>query len=248
MTERLQAKLVHGDCLDEIRKMPRESVDLVLCDLPFGMTQAEWDKPINLGALWWAYSHVLKLTSNIVLFGMQPFSSTLIQSAPHLFRYSLVWAKNKSRGHLNAKKRPMTAHEDILVFGRAGAYYCPVMSGGHSPQHEALNERRSLQGKHTLYGSVKPHPSRAGATDRYPTSVLNFPVVNNDDPDRIHPTQKPAALLERLINLYCPPQGWVLDNAMGSGSTIIAANAVGRHAVGIELDKEFFMKAKAKIK
>ena len=120
------------------------------------------------------------------------------------------------------------------------------MSGGHAPQHEAMNERRSLRGERALYGSVKQHRSRAGATDRYPTTVLTFPVVNNDDPDRIHPTQKPIALLEHLIELYCPPKGWVLDNAMGSGSTVIAANNVGRHAVGIELAKDFFMKAEVR--
>jgi len=134
----------------------------------------------------------------------------------------------------------------ILIFGRPGAYYHPVMSGGHAPQHEAMNERRSLRGERALYGSVKQHRSRAGATDRYPTTVLTFPVVNNDDPDRIHPTQKPIALLEHLIELYCPPKGWVLDNAMGSGSTVIAANNVGRHAVGIELAKDFFMKAEVR--
>lgn len=241
-------RLVRGDCLDEIRTMPSRSVDLVLCDLPFGITQAGWDKPINLGALWWAYSKVLKDTSNVVLFGVQPFSSALVQSAPHLFRYGLIWAKNKSSGHLNAKKRPMVAHEDILIFGRPGAYYRPVMSRGHAPQHEAMNERRSLRGERALYGSVKQHRSRAGARDRYPTTVLTFPVVNNDDPGRIHPTQKPVALLEYLIKLYCPPRGLVLDNAMGSGSTVIAANNLGRRAVGIELDEDFFAKAEARIK
>ncbi len=236
-----ETTLIFGDCLDEIPKLPRASVDLVLCDLPFGVTQAEWDQPINLGALWWAYSKVLKTTGNVVLFGVQPFSTDLVRSAPHLFRYSMVWEKNKPRGHLNVKKRPMMAHEDVLVFGRPGAFYHPVMSQGHTPQNEATNAGS------TLYGAVKPTRSRSGATDRYPTSILRFPVVNNDDPSRIHPTQKPVPLLEHLISLFCPPGGTVLDNAMGSGATIVAANNVGRGAIGIESNAEFFEAARARI-
>lgn len=238
-------QIYFGDCFEVFPELPQSSVDLVLCDLPYGCTQASWDTPLDLSALWREYKRLLKPSGNILLFGVQPFTSKLVSVGSELFKYSLVWIKNKPRGHLNAKKRPMTAHEDVLVFGRSGSWYVPVMTNGHKPQNKATNERRSLAGKTALYGAVSCHPSRVGATDRYPTSVLSFPVLNNDASERVHPTQKPIPLLEHLIKLYCPPEGVVLDNAMGSGSTVVAAANLGRNAIGIEKDIEFFNKAQA---
>lgn len=232
-----------GDCIANLALVPASFVDLMIADLPYGTTQAEWDRPINLARLWPELDRILKPSGNIVMFGSQPFSSQLVVSAGRRFRYSLVWRKNRATGHLNARKMPMRAHEDLLVFGKPGALYTAQMTTGHKPMNHAVNERRSESGGKSLYGKVRPAKSRAGATDRYPTSVLNFDVVGNDDPLRVHPTQKPVPLLRWLVRTYSPKDGVVLDPTMGSGASGVAALEEGRRFIGIEADPFFYSKA-----
>lgn len=232
-----------GDCLTRLALVTASSVDLVIADLPYGTTQASWDQPIDLGRLWSGLDRIVKRSGNVIMFGAQPFTSQLVVSAGKRFRYAMVWRKNRATGHLNARRMPMRAHEDVIVFGRPGAFYAPQMTTGHQPMNYAINERRASKGETSLYGSVRPTVSRAGATDRYPTTVLSFDVLGNDDPTRIHPTQKPVELLKWLVRSYSPSRGVVLDPTMGSGASGVAALEEGRDFIGIESDPSFYAKA-----
>jgi site-specific DNA-methyltransferase (adenine-specific) len=211
---------------------------MVLCDLPFGVTRHKWDSVIPFIPLWQSYARVCKPAANIVLFAIQPFAAALIASKPTWFRYDLIWEKNKPTGFLNANRRPLAKHEAILVFRMQGSgFYHPQKTAGHPPMHAVNN------GKHfgdATYGSHYKAATRGGSTERFPTSVLHFPRVNNDDPHRVHPNQKPVALLENLIRTYSTDGDTILDNTMGSGSTGLASIRCGRNFIGIENDPEYF--------
>jgi site-specific DNA-methyltransferase (adenine-specific) len=231
-----------GNCLDVLQEIPAQSVDMVLCDLPYGITRHRWDTVISLEPLWAAYNRVCKPKANIVLFAAQPFSTVLSASKLDWFRYELVWFKNKGTGHLNAKRQPLSQHELVLVFRRkSGGTYNPQMSTGHRPMHHATNNPT----KGSTYGAQGKLCSRGGSTKRYPSSVLQFPRLNNDDPRRIHPHQKPVALLEYLIKTYSRRGDVVLDNTMGSGATGIACASTGRQFIGLEQDPIYFERAEA---
>ncbi len=235
--------LHHGDCLEVMTGIPDNSIDMVLCDLPYGITaRNQWDKVIDLERLWLQYHRIAKPNAAIVLFAAQPFTTQLINSNPKEFRYDLVWEKNKSTGFLNAKKMPLRIHEDVLVFYRKPPTYTAQKTTGHKPVNGYTKTVQSLN-----YGKTKDSISGGGSTERYPTSVLKFPIINNDNPEKFHPTQKPVELLEFLIKSYTKEGDVVLDNAMGSGSTGIAAMNCKREFIGIEADKEYFDKAKARI-
>lgn len=229
--------LLKGDCLELMPRLPAASVDLVLCDLPYGTTQNKWDAVIPFDVLWAEYRQVTKPNAAIVLTAAQPFTSALVMSNPKMFRYSWVWEKNKASGHLSAGNRPMRAHEDVLVFSLGHHDYYPQMTEGHRPGSYAKRGKQSSN-----YGEA-PATEYGGSTLRYPRSVLQFPVVNNDDPERVHPTQKPVALMEYLIRTYTNPGDTVLDNCMGSGTTCVAAVNTGRKFIGIERDPDYFVTA-----
>lgn len=240
----ISIKLINGEAIEEMKKLENASVDLVICDLPYGLTQNQWDSIIPLEELFKEYKRVCKENAAIVLFGAMPFSADLVNAGREMFKYSLVWQKNKSTGHLNAKKRHMRQHEDLLVFCKKMNIYNPQKTQGHKPMNFAINERGSDEDKYsTNYGAVVPTSSNAGSTERYPSTLLDFPVVNNDDKSRIHPTQKPVLLLENLIKTFSNEGAVVLDNAMGSASTGIACLRLKRNFIGIELDREYFDKA-----
>jgi site-specific DNA-methyltransferase (adenine-specific) len=228
--------IVHGDCIDVMNSMPKESVDMVLCDLPYGTTQIDWDKSIPTNELWEAYERVCKPNAAIVLTATQPFSSYLAVSKPTWFKYEIVWVKNKATGHLNAKKQPMRSHENILVFYKQQPTYNPQMTSGHEPLHYAVNKNQTkLYGK---YGGVE---SRTGATDRYPKSVLYFDVVNQTE--RIHETQKPVDLFAYLIKTFSNEGDAVLDNTAGSLTTAVACLSTQRKYICIEKNAEYLEKA-----
>jgi site-specific DNA-methyltransferase (adenine-specific) len=236
----MMIQLHHGDCLELLPLVPDNSIDLILCDLPYGTTRNKWDSVIPLDRLWAEYGRIAK--GPIILFAAQPFTSALVMSNPEWFRYDLVWRKNKASGHLNAKKLPLRAHESILVFYEELVTYNPQMTGGHRPANYARRTTHS-----TNYGAQGNTVYEGGNTDRHPTSVLDWPVLNNDDPERIHPTQKPVGLCEWLIRTYSNEGAVVLDNTMGSGSTGIACLNTGRGFIGMEKDADIFATAQARI-
>ena len=237
----MKTMIIHGDCLDVLKSIPESSVDLALCDLPYGTTQNKWDSVIPLQPMWDALRRVLKPGAVFVTTASQPFTSVLVASNLNGFRHEWVWEKNKASGHLNAKRRPMRAHEDILVFCDGQPFYCPQMTEGHKPGNYAKRSAQSTnygQSESTEYG---------GSTKRYPRSVISFPVMNNDDPEKWHPTQKPVALFEYLALTYSKAGDTVLDISMGSGTTGLACINTGRNFIGIEKDLGIFAKAKSRI-
>lgn len=221
-----------GDCFEHLPRLAAGSIDLVLCDPPFGVTARNaWDKPLDPTRLWREYRRVLKPHGVAVIFAQGLFSVEMIAAARDLYRYTLVWQKNKPRGHLNAKKQPLRVHEDMLVFYDPPATYNPQMTDGHAPMHYAKRGKASSN-----YGHAESTVTESGSTLRYPTSIVPFPVVNNDDPIRVHPTQKPVALGRWLIRTFSNPGDVVLDNACGSGAFLRTAAEEVRAWIGIESD------------
>jgi site-specific DNA-methyltransferase (adenine-specific) len=223
-----------GDCIDEMAKLQTGSVDLVLSDVPYGQTQNDWDKPIPFEPMWAELRRVTKPDAAVIIMAAQPFASDLISSNRKEFRYDLIWSKNKPTGFLNAKKQPLRSHEHILVFYRKPPFYEPQMTTGHKPGNYA----RRIKGS-SNYGAQTP-TEYGGSTERYPTSIIQVPIVNNDDPEKKHPTQKPVDLMARLIRSYSKPGDLVLDIAAGSGTTAIAAIRESRRSICIEKRPEYF--------
>ena len=234
-------KLLHGDCLELMKDIPDKSIDLVLCDLPFGTTRNKWDIPINLDNLWEQYLRIIKDNGAIVLFAQTPYDKILATSNIKLLRYEWIWEKTHATGHLNSKKMPLKAHENILVFYKKLPTYNPQKTTGHTPVHSYT--KHTDDG--TNYGKTKIGISGGGSTERYPRSVLKF----SKDTQKIslHPTQKPVALLEYLIKTYTNEGDLVLDNCMGSGSTGVAAINTNRKFIGIEKDDNYFEIARNRI-
>lgn len=232
-------ELYQGDCLDLMSQLPDASVDMILCDLPYGMTECKWDSVIPLAKLWDQYNRIAKPNAAIVLNAMQPFTSALIMSQPHSFRYEWVWEKGNATGFLNAKKQPLRAHETAAVFYRRQPTYNPQMTHGHERKTAS---RKSVNSE--CYGKALELVDY-DSTSRYPRSVQFF----SSDKQRanLHPTQKPVALCEYLIRTYTNSGELVLDNCMGSGTTGVACMRSGRRFVGMELDTNYFGTAKARI-
>lgn len=225
--------LLFGDCLEVMKSIPDGSVDMILCDLPYGTTRNKWDSVIQLDKLWNQYERIC--TGAIVLTAAQPFTSILIVSNLQNFKYQLVWNKSKVTGVLNAKKQPLRNHEDICVFYQKQPTYNPqgvvncniqsstgVSSGRSSSNYGAIRQTES--GKYTQ--------RQTG----YPRSVLQIASEGKT----IHPTQKPVALMEYLIKTYTNESDLVLDNCMGSGTTGVACINTNRRFIGIEKDEKYF--------
>lgn len=231
-----------GDCLEVMpRAIADKSIDMVLCDLPYGITRNAWDSMIPLDKLWCEYKRVVKDDGVIALFGNNPFSAKLILSNEKMFRYSLVWEKNKFSDFLNAKRKPMKIHEDILVFYQKQPTYNPQYVMGGEP-YRRWNAQSAVD-KQTNYGAHKANVAESADGRRLPTTVLKFDRVERPD----HPTQKPVALLEWLVRTYTDEGQVVLDNTMGVGSTGVACLAANRRFVGIEKDPKYFEKAQKKL-
>ena len=224
-----------------MKKIPDGSVDLVLCDLPYGMTDCKWDSIIPIDKLWAEYRRVLKSNGVTALFGIQPFTTELIRSNKAAFRYVWYWLKNAPTGFTYARYQPMRKVEEICVFYRKGATYNP----------QGLQEIEPGRIK-----TYKHDPTRGGAlwnvrskSGEYTPRFTNYPknVLEIDVERGMHPTQKPVALLEYLIRTYTDEGETVLDNCMGSGSTGVAAKRTGRNFIGIELSEQYFEIAKKRI-
>ncbi|MFB8425981.1 DNA-methyltransferase [Priestia megaterium] len=233
------------NCLDSegMKAIPDKSIDFILCDLPYGITRNHWDSVIPLEELWEQYSRIIKDNGAIALTASQPFTSILAASNLKMFRYEWIWKKNKSTGFLNAKKMPLKQHESVLIFYKKLPIYNPQKTTGHKP----VNSFKKNTSDGTNYGKTQTGIVGGGQTDRYPTSIIEFPVVNNDSDERIHPNQKPLGLLEFLIKTYTNENDLVLDNCMGSGATAIACINTNRNFIGFELEKDYYLKATKRI-
>lgn len=227
-------KIILGDCIDEMSKMPKGCVDMILCDLPYGTTQCKWDTIIPINELWKQYERIIKPNGAIVLTAIQPFTSNLVMSNIDMFRYSLVWEKSKSTGYLNSKKMPMRAHEDILVFYKNLPTYNPQKTIG-VPYDKGKAHRPT-----EVYGEQKGkiHVKNEDGS-RYPRSVQYFKTAESEG-KVLHSTQKPVSLFEWLIKTYSNENDVILDNCIGSGTTAIAAIRTKRNYLGIENDENYY--------
>lgn len=234
--------LLNGDCLQLLSNIPDKSVDMVCADLPYGTTQCRWDTVIDLQRLWEQYKRIIKDNGAIVLHAQTPFDKVLGASNLPMLRYEWIWEKGTATGHLNAKKAPMKAHENILVFYKKLPKYRPIKTTGHKPMNAVYSSPEKTT---DVYGAHCQTDSTKGATDRYPRSVLKFPVVTVGT---LHPTQKPLQLVEYLIRTYTDEGDIVVDNCMGSGTTGVACKNLNRDFIGIELELEFFQIATERIR
>lgn len=232
--------IVQGDCLVEMNNIKDHSIDLIICDLPYGVTKNKWDIVIPFGKLWEHYDRIIKENGAILLFGTQPFTTLMISSNMKQFRYCLVWEKNKFSDFLNAKRKPMKTHEDICVFYKKQPTY--NIQYWYSTPYERWNTQEAVD-KQTNYGKHKNNIAKSNG-ERLPTTVLKFNRVERP----IHPTQKPTDLLEWLIKSYSNEGDTILDNCMGVGSTGLACQNTNRRFIGIELDPEYFKISKDRLK
>lgn len=234
----LQIDLHNGDCLELMKDIPDGSVDMILCDLPYGTTQNKWDSIIPLDKLWAEYERAIKDCGAIVLTAQTPFDKILGVSNIKNLKYEWIWKKNIATGHLNANKMPMKEHENILVFYKKQPTYNPIFTEG-TPY---MNKRKPINDNGSNYGYIE-RTDTINEGKRYPKSILCF-----DREIGLHPTQKPVPLLEYLIKTYTNEGDVVLDNCMGSGTTGVACVNTGRNFIGIELDEEYFNIAQERIK
>lgn len=239
-----------GDCLQLMRDVPDQSVDMIMCDLPYGTTAAKWDSVLDLGTLWAEYRRVLKPNAAVCLTSLQPFTTELIVSNPEWFKYAYVWVKSKALGFQNAKLRPMTRHEDVLVFSAGNSANRASNLMPYNPQglQKVDKKVRGLKGSKTDAGGHRmERPShkaeRVQEFTGYPDTILEIP----NEGSTVHPTQKPVALMEYLIRTYTNEGELVLDNCMGSGTTGVAAVNTGRRFIGMEQNPEYFAIAENRI-
>lgn len=217
------------DCIAGMLMYPDKSVDMILCDLPYGVTDCRWDTPIPLNALWNQYLRIIKDNGAICLTACQPFTSKLINSQPKLFRYCWYWSKNMVSGFANAKKQPLRCVEEICVFYKHQPVYNPLgLVALDKPKHRIRNQLSDCVYRDLLKPTLRSFTN-------YPRQLLTVKCQRG-----LHPTQKPVELFEYLIRTYTNPGELVLDNCMGSGTTKIAALNSGRNYTGFELDPEYF--------
>ena len=229
-------KLYKGDCLEVMREIPTGSVDMILCDLPYGTTRCKWDSIINLDELWLQYERVIKDNGAIVLTAQTPFDKVLGCSNLKLLKYEWIWEKGNATGHLNAKKMPMKAHENILVFYKKPPTYNPQKTKGHKRKVSTTEHGRNSK-KSDVYNKDKGKVTY-DSTERYPRSLQFF--ASDKQKSKLHPTQKPVALMEYLIKTYTNENENVLDNTMGSGTTGVACKNTNRDFIGIEMNNEYY--------
>ena len=233
------AELYQGDCLEIMKDIPSHSVDMILCDLPYGTTACSWDIVIPFDKLWKQYNRIIKDSAVIALFGVEPFSSSLRLSNLKVYKYDWIWQKSKVQGFLNCNKRPLINYENIMIFYKKQCTYNPqnLVRGEFNNFRPAKlsDEKSKIYGKETVFGISE--------FCNYPKTIIKFNSVSNN----LHPTQKPVELLEYLIKTYTNEGATVLDNCMGSGSTGIACKNLNRNFIGIELDENYFKIAKERI-
>jgi site-specific DNA-methyltransferase (adenine-specific) len=233
-------RLIEGDCLSVMAEIPSGSIDMVLCDLPYGTTQNKWDSIIPLDELWKQYERIIKETGVIVLTSQGIFTAKLILSNEKMFKYKYIWVKSKPTNFLNAKKQPLRKHEDVCVFYKNHPIYNPQTSESE-PYNKGVRKNQ-LSG---CYGDFKPVEVKS-LGKRYPTDVIYFKTAESEG-EVLHPTQKPVELGRFLIRTYTNPGDVVLDNAFGSGSFLVAAVLEERNFVGIEKNADVHLFKRKKI-
>jgi site-specific DNA-methyltransferase (adenine-specific) len=224
-----------GDCLELLPTIADKSVDMILCDLPYGTTNCEWDSIIDMGRLWQEYERVIKDNGAIVLTANAVFTFQLWESNKKLFRYKMIWKKSTLLGFLNANKMPLRNYEDILIFYKALPTYNPQKKMGHS-----IFKKKDVK-KNPIYGKTDINFSNENIDgSRFPTDIIE---IDNPNHNSIHPTQKPVALFEYLIKTYTNENDLVLDNCSGSGTTAIACINTSRRYICMERDEGYYQKS-----
>lgn len=226
-----------GDCIEGMRLLKGGSVDFLFTDLPYGRTNCKWDTPVNLEEFWNEANRVLKPNGAVALFAQTPFDKVLGCSNLDQLRYEWIWEKTQATGHLNAKKMPMRAHENILIFYRRQPTYHPQKTDGHKPVN-SYTKYIDTQNRSGIYQKVTQEISGGGNTDRYPRDVMKGP--SDKQTSHLHPTQKPVWLCEKLVLTYTDVGETVLDCCAGSGSIGVACINAGRRYIGIEKDEEYY--------
>jgi site-specific DNA-methyltransferase (adenine-specific) len=243
--------LYNSDCLEQMQSIEPCSIDMILCDLPYGTTACPWDTIIPFDKLWEQYNRIIKDKSAIVLFGSQPFTSKLILSNLEMFKYEIIWEKSRGSNFMHSKFMPLKVHENIIVFSKSPSaynsksnymnYYPQMVKGKPYDKGTIINDAKHLTGKVKEYNGV----NKSG--NRYPRDVIYFSSDSDGNDRGLHPTQKPVKLLEYLINTYTKEGDLVLDNCMGSGSSGIACLKTNRNFIGIEKEQKYFNIAKERI-
>lgn len=239
----LENTLFEGDCLNVISQFPDKSVDMILCDLPYGTTQNKWDSVIPLNTLWKEYERIIKDNGVIALTSQGVFTALLIMSNTELFKYKLTWVKSKATNFLNAKIQPLRKHEDICIFYRNCNYkptYHPQMTVGEP--YDKGQRKPQFTGSYGEFNSTEVKSDG----ERYPTDVVYFKTAESEG-EVFHPTQKPIELGRYLVKTYTNEGELVLDNTFGSGSFLVAIALEGRKFVGVELNQEVLLHRKKKV-
>ena len=232
-------RIYQRDCIEGMRMIPDKSIDMILCDLPYGITaRNKWDVIIPFDLIWNEYERIIKDNGAIVLTAIQPFASALVMSNPKIFRYEWIWQKSYITGVLNAKKQPVRNHEQILVFYKKQPTY--------NPQGITKVNQMTKQGtSSTNYGKRNENNEYFQKNGNYPRSVQL--ISSKGEGKKLHPTQKPVALFEYLIRTYTNEGEIVLDNCIGSGTTAVAAVRTGRHFIGFEIEPEYVATANQRL-
>jgi len=246
-------QIYNEDCLVGMKRIKDNSIDMILCDLPYGTTACKWDSVIPIEDLWIEYKRIIKPNGAIVLFGSQPFTSRLVSSNMDWFKYSWVWKKNRATGHVHAKNKPMKIHEDICVFSSGTTIHANQSKNRmpYNPQNlieldKPTIRKRNDNGDDTFMSARDSHKPTIQKYTNYPTSILEFSIEMNEK--RIHETQKPIELCKYLIQTYSEENEIILDNCMGSGSTAIASIISNRQFIGFENNFKNYTQSKERLK
>ena len=241
--------LIEGDCLEVMQTIESQSIDAIITDPPYGTTACKWDSVIPFEPMWEQLNRIIKPNGAIVLFGSEPFSSALRMSNIKNYKYDWIWLKNRPSGHLNAKKQPMRANENILVFYKNQCIYNPIMTERIHKEIKRLSKKSVLTSSSNNYNKyLGKTANREDNKMKYPNNIIDIKTVFNRSKEKVaHPTQKPVGLMEYLIKTYTNKNEMVLDFTMGSGSTMVACQNTNRNGIGIEKDKKYFEIAKKRI-
>ncbi len=242
-------EILLGDCLELMKDIPNGSIDMILCDLPYGTTACKWDTIIPFEPLWVQYKRVIKYNGAIVLTASQPFTSALVMSNPDMFRCEWIWDKMKGSGSMLAKIMPLKSHENILVFSKERTKYYPILEQADKKNIRDREKNFSKPLSNEIYGELSGYTGTKEDSTRKPKTIISISSQANElhQGKRLHPTQKPVALFEYLIKTYTNEGETVLDNCAGSFTTAIACMNTNRKYICIEKDKKYFEIGKNRI-